>query len=440
MKKYILKLWDNLQTSYWFVPSIMIAIAVLCWIGTNTLDQNLSTREEKVVAWLYIDEVAAMRTMVFTVAGTIIGIVGVVFSILMVPLTIAASQFGPRLLRTFLRDTGTQVTLGTFTATFIFCMLVLVQLRDQPDYSLPQISANVVLLLGIISFGVLIYFISHVANSLQAPVVVARVKDELLNAIEDEFPVFSKAAAEHSVPSQVDHPMQYDQTKDLYPVVAKSSGYVQLRDDQQLLQIAKENNAVIQVLFQPGDFIVKGVLLAKVWASKPRDKERDDSINEAFILGRQRTLVQDVTFGINELVEVAIRALSPAINDPFTAMTCLDWLGTVLCKVCTRILPSTQVFDGEGQLRLIRVSVSFTSLTDAAFNQIREYGRTSAAVTMRMMDTIAAIAQCARTEEQRAALRHHALLVERGSVIGLPEKADQKVIESRYQAVLNMLE
>lgn len=105
-------------------------MAVLCWIVTNTLDHLLSTREKKLIAWLYIDEIDAMRTMIFTVSGIIMGIVGVVFSILMIPLTIAASQFGPRLLRTFLRDTGTQVTLGTFTGTFIFCMLVLLQLRD----------------------------------------------------------------------------------------------------------------------------------------------------------------------------------------------------------------------------------------------------------------------------------------------------------------------
>jgi uncharacterized membrane protein len=290
-----------------------------------------------------------------------------------------------------------------------------------------------------ISFSMLIYFINHVAVSLQAPVVVARVKDELLYAIDRDFPKILETASVLSAPKNATSKMPSDLTDSPYTVMAEASSYIQFRDDKSLLQFAHEHNIVIQLLSQPGDFIVKDTPLAKVWSNKPFTNEWDAAINEAFILGQQRTLVQDVTFGINELVEVAIRALSPAINDPFTAMTCLDWLGTALCQICKRVLPSATVYDEEGQLRLIRIPVTFTSLTDAAFNQIREYGRNSTAVTLRLMDTIIVIAQCARTEEQRVALQHHATLVERGSLLGLPEKVDQELIASRYQVITSML-
>jgi uncharacterized membrane protein len=165
----------------------------------------------------------------------------------------------------------------------------------------------------------------------------------------------------------------------------------------------------------------------------------DTAINAAFLLGLQRTLVQDLTFGINELVEMAVRALSPAINDPFTAMTCLDWIGTALCRVCGRAFPPAVICDDQGRVRLMMKALTFTDLTDAAFNPIREAGRANTAVTLRLLDTIMVVAQCARTEEQYAALLHHATVVVRGSSIGLPEAADRQVVVARYETVARAL-
>ena len=313
MKTRIRKIWDSLRSNYWFMPLTMMALAILLWIATSTVDRMLSAREKGSISWLYVDTIDSMRTLLLTIEGIIIGIVGVVFSIMMVPLTIAASQFGPRLLRTFLRDTGTQITLGTFTSTFIFCLLILLQLRGGPERHLPQISASIGLLLGITSFGVLIFFINHVATSLQVSVLVAHVSKELNKAIDhtlsdgiDNLPSSSQADASDAGP--------FDLTKANRIINATASGYVQVRDDEALLHLAHKHNFVLQLLSQPGDFVIENTPLAFMWPDVI-SANTDRKVNEAFILGPQRTLIQDITFCINELVEVAIRALSPAIND-----------------------------------------------------------------------------------------------------------------------------
>jgi uncharacterized membrane protein len=437
MKTHLRKLWDSLKSSYWFIPLVMMAFAFLLWLGTSSMDHMLSARDKKAIAWLYVSDAETMQTLLLTIAVAIGGVLGVVFSIIMVPLTIAAAQFGPRLLRTFLRDLGTQATLGTFTSTFMFCMAVLLQLSKAVKQPLPQISVNMALLLGLISFGVLIYFINHVAVSLQAPVVISRVSKELHTAIIHDLRDNADASSLPPILDQ-DNEANLELSSAYKSVMAKKTGYLQVRDDNTLLHLAQKYNLIFQLLGEPGDFIVQGTPLVNIWGDINTEKI-SVVINATFVTGVQRTLVQDVTFGINELIEVALRALSPAINDPFTAMTCLDWVGAALCQVCKRTFPKSKLFDNDGQLRIIRNPVTFTKLANAAFNQIREYGRTSSYVTLRIMHTIKLVAACAATSEQRKALMHHATLTENNSHIGLAEPADRQVITNEYDAVKKIL-
>jgi uncharacterized membrane protein len=433
MKTRLRKLWDSLKSSYWFIPLVMMALALLLWRGTATLDYVLSTTDKKDIAWLYISDADSMRGMLLTIAVAIIGVVGVVFTIIMVPLSIAATQFGPRLLRNFLRDTGTQVTLGTFNATFIFCMAVLLQLSNSAKNHLPQISVNVALLLGLISFGVLIYFINHIAVSLQAQVLVARVSKELHTAIRHEL---HNTTAKLPVDKRQMEAPDFTMAHKIIP--AFRSGYLLVRDDEELLRLAVKHNLVFKIEKNPGDFIVQDSILVRTWPETNTDNILK-TVNAAFMTGVQRTLVQDVTFGINELAEVAIRALSPAINDPFTAMTCLDWIGSALCSVCGKTFDAPEIYDSQDNLRIVRKVITFTHLTNAAFNKIREYANSSTAVTLRIMHTIQAIAECAVTEEQRNALWHHAVLVERGCHFGIREESDRKMITDNFEVVKQIL-
>ncbi|MEP7189356.1 MAG: DUF2254 domain-containing protein, partial [Roseiflexaceae bacterium] len=254
--------WDAVRASYWFVPSLMSVAAAVVWAILGVLDQSLRAAQIEPTGWLYNDTLDAARALLFAVAAAMIGIIGVVFSLTTVPLTIAASQFGPRLLRTFLRDTGTQMVLGTFVATFIFCMLVLLTLHDETAPSLPQLSVTVGLSLALVSLGVLIYFINHVAVSMQAPIVVAAVSAELHDAIVRTFPPADPSTA----PEQTALPdVPADVVRTGRAIIAQHSGYVQARADAELIQLAAQHDLIIQLQRQPGDFVTQGTPLAHVW-------------------------------------------------------------------------------------------------------------------------------------------------------------------------------
>lgn len=400
------------------------------WWCTNGIDAALERAGKLPLHWLYTDDFESLRTLLLTIVGTMVGTIGVVYSVLMVPLTLAASQFGPRLLRNFLRDSFTHITLGSFLATIAFCLLVLLQLRDESQHLQPQVSINTAMLLGFCSFAVVVYFIHHVSVSIQAPVLAADVSKKLHEAIEKEYPHPWTSENEEVVSANGLPARMPDKT-----ILAATSGYVQLRDDETLFQAAVKENAILQLLHEPGAFLTKETPLARVWSEAPLSLTLDATVQEAFITGPQRTLVQDVTFGINELVELALRALSPAINDPFTAMTCLDWLGTALCRLCAKQFDTGRKTDAANQLRLVSKPVTFTQLTGAAFSQIREYGRSSAAVSLRLMETITTVTLCAHTKEQRQALYHHARLVKEGCHIGLPQEADREFVIAQYEKV-----
>jgi uncharacterized membrane protein len=429
--------WDTLRSNYWFLPTIMTASAVIGWMAINALDQLLRTDVSFPISWLYYDSIDAARTLLLAVAGAMIGIIGVVFSITTVPLTIAASQFGPRLLRTFLRDTGTQCVLGIFIATFMFCMLVLLRLHDESQ-ALPQVSITIGLALALMSLGALVYYINHVAISMQAPTVVAAVSAELYGTIARTLPEGS-----HSVPVAATTagaallPAEFAVEADY--ILATQSGYVQARDDPALLRLATQHNLIIRLLREPGDFVTEGTPLARVWPLRCAPADFAASLQARFVLGHQRTMVQDIEFGINELVEVALRALSPAINDPFTVMTCVDWLGCALCQLCTKVFPAPLQYDADGQLRLLFEPLTFAHIVDAAFNQIREYGRTSTRVTLHLLETIAVVGQCANTEEQRSCLLRHATLIEQGSQTGIAEAIGQAAVTACFQKVAAQL-
>ena len=179
--------------------------------------------------------------------------------------------------------------------------------------------------------------------------------------------------------------------------------------------------------------------MVKVWPQKRVDEELVQKINNVFILGAQRTREQDVEFAINQLVEIALRALSPGINDPFTAIACIDRLGAALCHLVEREFPPSYWYDDTETLRVVADVVTFAGVVDAAFHQIRQYGRSSAAVTIRLLETLAVVAAHTSKEEDRAVLLHHATMIERGSHTGLAEEQDRTDVEERYQAIVRVL-
>jgi len=374
------------------------------------------------------------------IASSMITIAGVVFSMTLVALSLASSQLGPRLLRNFMRDTTTQMVLGTFVATFLYCLLVLRTIRRAEEVIfVPHLSVSLGVLLAVASVGVLIFFIHHVSVSIQANEVVTRVGTELIRGIERLFPETIGRGAPRILTEPPDAEFLDRFDREARPIGSSGDGYLQFVDGDALMALATKEDIVIRLVRRHGQYVVATRALALVWPGNRVTDQLMERVNSTFALGNQRTSGQDIEFAVNQLVEIAIRALSPGVNDPFTAMTCVDHLGSALCRLAQREMPSPYRHDKQDQLRLIAPVFTFPDVTDAAFNQIRQYGRSSTAVTIRLLETIAQVARSVHRSEDRVALLRHARMIARGAVGGLPEDEDRQLVEERFQSANQLL-
>lgn len=440
MKVGLLKYWDRIRTSFWFLPATMAAGAVALSFATVALDRTLEERWLRSVEWVYAGGAEGASSVLETIAGSMITVAGVVFSLTLVALTLASSQFGPRLLRNFMSDTTNQFVLGTFVATFLYCLLVLRTLRfTEGDVFVPHLSVTLGLLFAVASLGVLIYFIHHVSVSIQADQVVARVSTELLDGIDDLFP--EQIGAPASGPSEAPDAVALERLDlDARPVKSASDGYLQLIDADALMELAVEEDFVVLVLCRPGDYVVAGSPLAKISPGNKLDERIATRINAVFALGEQRSPVQDIEFAVRQLVEVAVRALSPGVNDPFTAVSCIDRLGSASCRLVQREFPSPYRQDEQGILRVVAPATTFRAIADVAFNDIRAYARSSATVTARLLHIITMVAAFARRRGDRDVLRQHAQMIARGSEEGLPEVNDRSAVAAELRLAMRALE
>ena len=433
MKALFLKYWDRLRSSFWFVPASMACLAAVLALGAVELDESATDDWLVSLGWTYSGGAEGASLLLSTVAGSMIAIAGTVFSMTLVVLSLASSQLGPRLLRNFMRDTINQVVLGTFVATFVYCLLVLRTIRRADESAfVPHLSVGIGVLLAIVSLGVLIYFIHHVSVSIHADEVVARVGKELEEGIEQLFPEhLGQAASEASTGARMESlPEAF--AREARPVKAASDGYLQLINADALMELACQEDLQLQLACRPGHYLVRGRTMVMVW---PADRVSDDlteKVNAAFVLGNQRTAAQDVEFCFLQLVEIAVRALSPGINDPFTAIACVDRLGSALCRVAQRDMPSPCRYDAEGRLRLVAPGPTFDGIVDAAFHQIRQNARSNPAVAIRMLEAIVQVAGHVRTAPNMACLQRHADMIARGAREDVPEPNDLMDVEAGY--------
>jgi uncharacterized membrane protein len=440
MRVQVFKTLDRIRSSFWFIPSVMA-------IGAMVLALAMVAVETPVTGWLMVHwgwgftgGAEGASALLGAIAGSMITIAGVVFSMTLVALSLASSQLGPRLLRNFMRDTTTQITLGTFVATFLYCLLVLRTIRHaEASVFVPHLAVSLGVLLAVVSVGVLIYFIHHVSLSIQANQIVARIGKDLIKGLDRLYPETIGQGAPEVAGEPPTPGFLRELEQEGHPIGSKGDGYLRFIDGEELMALAIQADVVIQVQQQPGDYLVATRPLALVWSGSRFDDEWVNQINSAFVLGKQRTSSQDIEFAVNELVEIAIRALSSGVNDPFTAITCVDRLGSALCRLAPREMPSPYRYDAEGKLRIITKVLAFSDIVDAAFNQIRQSARSNAAVTIRLLEIIAEIANFVEREGDRAALLRHAEMIYRGANGGLPEAQDRDAVEKCFQAARRAL-
>ena len=304
----------------------MSLVALLLVWTTNSLDKRIPNEILENSGIVLSGNVDGLRAALLSMATSVLATAGVVFTLLTLPLSTVAAQFGSRLLRTFLGDRITQFVLGMFVATFVYCLAAATSIPPayaQPNA--PQVTATVGIILMLFTFGSLILLVQHISIMLQAPNIAAAAGAELMEVILAESPddVESGDASGQSVPQAL-------METEGYPIGARETGYIQFMDSEYVLAVAQEKNLVIRMLRKPGDFVWRGAAVAQVWSADKIDEELDRQIRRSYRIGRRRTPTQDVAYAFNQLVEVAVRAMSPAINDPFTAMTCLEYIGNGL--------------------------------------------------------------------------------------------------------------
>jgi uncharacterized membrane protein len=286
--------------------------------------------------------------------------------------------------------------------------------------------------LVVLDVGVLVVFIDHIAKSIQLPQVIASIAGDLSRAIEAEV-ALPVADVPEAGPSLSEMLVRLDEDSGV--VRAPSSGYLQYVSMSTLIDISARSNAVIRLLYRPGHFLVEGQPLANVWpASAARGVAR--ALGGAHATGPHRTLTQDLSFAIDQLVEIAIRALSTAVNDTFTALTCVDWLADGLCKLADRWRPAAVHRDAAGRVRVITVPVGFPRLVERSHDKIRQSSRGMPAVMIRQLDGLAKVMAYTTSSEQRELLLEQAAMILHGSEESVPEEADRADVRRRYDAVL----
>jgi uncharacterized membrane protein len=423
---------EALRTNLWLVPTIEIALAVALFAGTYALDRAAYDSSWQLPSFFISGTADAARQILTATAAAVITVVTLVFSITIVTLTLASTQFGPRMLRNFIRDRITQLTLGSFVATFVFAILALVSIGPGTRGEfVPHVSITVTMALVVLDVILLVVFIDHIAKSIQLPQVIASIAGDLSRAIETESALAVRNAPKAG-PSVTEMLARLDEDSGV--VRAPSSGYLQYVSISTLIEISRGSKAVIRLLHRPGHFVVEGEPLADVWpAAAARGVAR--ALGGAHATGPHRTLTQDLSFAVDQLVEIAIRALSPAVNDTFTALACIDWLGDGLCKVATEWRPSEVHRDASGHVRVIAVTVGFRRLLERAHDKIRQASRGMPAVMIRQLDGLAKVMAYTTSAEQRLLVLEQATMILRASDESVPEQADRADVRRRYEEV-----
>ncbi|BBZ47106.1 DUF2254 domain-containing protein [Mycobacterium parmense] len=428
---------EAIRTNLWVLPTAVTAAALVIFGFTYAADRAAYDGNLQLPSWVLSGTSDAARIVLTTIAAALITVVGIVFSITIVSLTLASTQFGPRILRNFVRDQGTQITLGAFVATFCYAMITLVSVSGGPrgDF-VPHLSITVALAMTLVDVGVLIYFLNHIATMIQLPVVIAVIAGTLAGEIASAERGASFGLGASRGPSADEILAQIDESG--AEIRTPRSGYLQVIRNESLLRVATSAEAVIHLPYRPGHFLVAGQVMARVWPASAASYVEQNLVR-GHVTGPYRTLTQDISFGFDQLVEIALRALSPAVNDTFTALTCIDWLGDCLCRISTSWRPQRIRRDATGHIRVIAYQADFDRLVERAFEKIRQCSDGMPAVMIRQLESLAKIIDQTPDCARRATLLSQAERIHRAGMRSVAEVADRDDVTRRYEAIRAMV-
>jgi uncharacterized membrane protein len=434
MKKFIF-FWKELLASFWFVPVLIIGLSIALSIGLVTIDSYINLSHEGWLRFFLVNSADSARSILATISGAMIGVAGTVFSVTLVALTLASSQFGPSLIKNFMYVRLNQVVLGSYISTYLYCLLVLNAIKDNDSYNfIPSISILVAIFAAVLNIILLIIFIHQIAVSIQADKVISNISDLITRQVRGLFP--EKLGDELKDETVFDEDAAFSAYSKKTSIKASKAGYLQYIDGEVLMEIVTKNGTLIKLNHRPGSFLVEGEEIAVLYSNKELNDESLEKIPERFIIGKTKTSQQDLEFSIHQMVEIAARALSPGVNDPYTAIACIDNLTATLCYLAQAKFPSKYRLDEEAKLRVIADVLDFEGVIDAAFNQIRQFSGGSTAVIIRLMEALNTILNTVRMESHKKAVIKHAEMVYRHGNETIKEENDLQDLLERSDKIL----
>lgn len=397
------QVWHYLRSSFWFLPGLIvlsgialavILIAVDSWMEKGTLDR-WST--------LFGAGAEGARGMLSAIASSMITVAGVAFSITIVALSLASNQYSSRVLRNFMRDPLNQTVLGVFLAVFAYCLVVLRVIRGpQEGDFVPSIAVLGGVVLAFVGIGFFIAFIHHIAYSIQASSILLAIAKETLGAVDNLFP----EGLGHGKSEDDDHQLPDLNQVTWQPVPARSLGYIQSINNRMMIEFARQRQVMIRMERSIGDFVAEGIVLASVSGDQPPNESLIEDLNDVYTINSQRSVEQDTAFGIRQLVDVALKALSPSVNETTNALMCIDYLMVILSRLASRRIEPRHRFDDD-QLRVIARGPTFQSLVDEAFDQIRENAGGNVEALKRLIHALETVGRAAVNERRRRILLEH---------------------------------
>lgn len=417
---------EFLGDQFWLRPALIVLTCIglaraAVWLETaRVAGYDPSSPDAN---WGWSGGAEGARALLSAVASSTIGVAGTTFSITIAALTLASNQMGPRLLRNFVRDARNQVVLGIFLGTFAYALMVLRTVRTiEEETFVPHLAVSGAVLLALVCLGTLTWFVHHVATSINVETVVDAVHRDLCAAVEAQTRDTADLQPPIDVPGGA-------------PVAAAKGGYLQAVDADSLADWAHENGVVMRLRVRPGDYLPMGFPVAFLSAGVA---EADADIGRALTFGRRPAALQDLEYSVRQLVEIAVRALSPGINDPMTAASVLDHLGDALCRIAPRHLPTGAVAR-EGRIVLLQPVTDYDGLCDAMFHMIRQNAAGSVHVLARLLDVLARVAEVERLTTRVSALRRHSDLVIAAAKRDIAEPLDLADLEERHARFVRAL-
>jgi uncharacterized membrane protein len=418
------QLLEMLNDSFWLRPASIVLGAIALAELLTSVERAELLPLNAVSEWLYEGGETGARTLLGAIAGSTIGVAGTVFSITIATLTLASNQLGPRLLRNFTSDRSNQITLGVYLGTFSYALMVLRSVRGADEAFVPHLAITGAIALALLCVGLLIHFVHHVASLINSETVIEMVFEDLRQNLMKWTtldPQWDPPSPETWANGQVFSDERH--------------GFIQQLDEQSIADWAEHNGAAIRLQARPGDFVFPGAPLGIV---VPAGADPTNILRATMALGAQPTASMDIEFTVLQLVDIAVRALSPGINDPNTAIRVIDRLGAALCMLVTRRM-LTGVVARQGRVVLQRDTTTYDGMTDAMFHMIRQNAATSPSVLIRMLEVLAVVAECERREDRLATLERHATMVLADALRNIQNEEDRKTVQGRADRFVSIV-